>query len=534
MNGKRVAIIGAGVSGLVAIKTCLEEGLQPVCFEKVKQLGGTWVYNEEVGSDPTGPAGIYDGLVTNVNKEMMAFSDFSFQRHIPPYPLREDVRNYYIRYAEEFDLIKHIQFNTTVVEVTKTPDFRETGRWNVCTQHEDGQPQSEIFDAVMVCTGMYSSGIVPNYPGQNEFRRQILHGSQFRCGQNFKDKTILVVGASHSAGDIAILSSDHAKKVYISMRDGAWIVPRIMGRMPTDAYVNQRWRDLIPSWIFKPLIGIKMQSLLDWRALGIQSSKHPANSNSVMINDQLPMKIMSGQVVVRSGLQRFEGSRVIFDDGSYLDDVDCVVYGTGYNPATPFLKENILGNSNQLELYMHVIPPRLAHPTLAAIGYIRSRGAVGPTAELQVRYALKVFKKEVELPSHQDMMADVTRRKDAVVKQYGVNQPKILPTTYNDELARAIGALPSFWSLLLSDPKLAYHFYFSPAFPPWNRMVGPHSRPDARQRILQCREDLLHGIALKTVRPGALKRLEDVDRNRTVLIMLLVLCFLGFLLAVVF
>lgn len=39
MNGKRVAIIGAGVSGLVAIKTCLEEGLKPVCFEKVKQLG---------------------------------------------------------------------------------------------------------------------------------------------------------------------------------------------------------------------------------------------------------------------------------------------------------------------------------------------------------------------------------------------------------------------------------------------------------------------------------------------------------------
>lgn len=83
------------------------------------------------------------------------------------------------------------------------------------------------------------------------------------------------------------------------------------------------------------------------------------------------------------------------------------------------------GNSNQLELYMHVIPPRLAQPTLAAIGYIRSRGAVGPTAELQVRYALKVFKKEVELPSHQDMMADVKRRRDAVVKQYGVNQPKV-------------------------------------------------------------------------------------------------------------
>ena len=36
---KRVAIIGGGISGLVAIKACLEEGMEPHCFERYAELG---------------------------------------------------------------------------------------------------------------------------------------------------------------------------------------------------------------------------------------------------------------------------------------------------------------------------------------------------------------------------------------------------------------------------------------------------------------------------------------------------------------
>ncbi|MEE6515863.1 hypothetical protein FKM82_024987 [Ascaphus truei] len=39
---KKVAVIGAGASGLVAIKSCLDEGLEPTCFEKTDDLGGLW------------------------------------------------------------------------------------------------------------------------------------------------------------------------------------------------------------------------------------------------------------------------------------------------------------------------------------------------------------------------------------------------------------------------------------------------------------------------------------------------------------
>lgn len=43
--GKKVAVIGAGASGLVAIKSCLEEGLEPTCFERTEDIGGLWRFD---------------------------------------------------------------------------------------------------------------------------------------------------------------------------------------------------------------------------------------------------------------------------------------------------------------------------------------------------------------------------------------------------------------------------------------------------------------------------------------------------------
>lgn len=83
------------------------------------------------------------------------------------------------------------------------------------------------------------------------------------------------------------------------------------------------------------------------------------------------------------------------------------------------------GSTSQLELYLHVIPPRLEHPTMAAIGYIVTRGTLGPSAELQSRYAVKVFKKELQLPSRSEMLADIKKRRDGVMQQYNQDTPKV-------------------------------------------------------------------------------------------------------------
>lgn len=41
---KRVAIIGAGASGLTALKNALEYGFEADCFEKSENIGGLWCF----------------------------------------------------------------------------------------------------------------------------------------------------------------------------------------------------------------------------------------------------------------------------------------------------------------------------------------------------------------------------------------------------------------------------------------------------------------------------------------------------------
>ncbi len=86
----RVAILGAGLSGLAAAKCLGEEGLEPVVFEQSPEIGGLWNYHEEA-PDGGGPA--YRSLRTNTSKQISAFSDYPFPEETPDFPTRAEVFN---------------------------------------------------------------------------------------------------------------------------------------------------------------------------------------------------------------------------------------------------------------------------------------------------------------------------------------------------------------------------------------------------------------------------------------------------------
>lgn len=107
MTRKRIAVIGAGASGLSSIKCCLEEGLEPVCFEGTDDIGGLWRFQE---NPEEGRASIYNSVIINTSKEMMCFSDYLIPEHFPNYMHNSQVLEYFRMYAKEFDLLKYIRF----------------------------------------------------------------------------------------------------------------------------------------------------------------------------------------------------------------------------------------------------------------------------------------------------------------------------------------------------------------------------------------------------------------------------------------
>ncbi|XP_023787336.1 dimethylaniline monooxygenase [N-oxide-forming] 5-like [Cyanistes caeruleus] len=106
MAARRVAIIGAGASGLCALKCCLEEGLEPTCFERSKDIGGLWRFEER---PEDGRASIYRSVIINTSKEMMCFSDFPIPEDFPNYMHNSKIMEYFRMYAQHFDLLRHIQ-----------------------------------------------------------------------------------------------------------------------------------------------------------------------------------------------------------------------------------------------------------------------------------------------------------------------------------------------------------------------------------------------------------------------------------------
>ena len=75
---RRVAVIGAGASGLTAIKCCLDDGLVPVCFERTDSIGGLWCYRDK---RLKGQTSVMKSTVTNSSKELMCYSDFPMPKH---------------------------------------------------------------------------------------------------------------------------------------------------------------------------------------------------------------------------------------------------------------------------------------------------------------------------------------------------------------------------------------------------------------------------------------------------------------------
>ncbi|XP_008933767.1 PREDICTED: dimethylaniline monooxygenase [N-oxide-forming] 5, partial [Merops nubicus] len=157
MAAQRVAIIGAGVSGLCALKCCLDEGLVPTCFERSKDIGGLWRFEEY---PEEGRASIYRSVIINTSKEMMCFSDFPIPEDFPNYMHNSKIMEYFRMYAQRFDLLRHIRFRTSVCRVAKRPDFPTTGQWEVVTESE-GKQEAAVFDAVLVCTGHHTDAHLP-------------------------------------------------------------------------------------------------------------------------------------------------------------------------------------------------------------------------------------------------------------------------------------------------------------------------------------------------------------------------------------
>ncbi|KAK3093667.1 hypothetical protein FSP39_018667, partial [Pinctada imbricata] len=122
---KRVCILGAGVAGLAGVKHCLDDGMDPVCYEKDTDIGGLWNYHN-VAKD--GDPGLYNSCSINTSKEMTCYSDFPIPKEFPNFMAHKHFKKYLDLYASNFNLRKHIKFQHMIERIQKADNFEENGQ----------------------------------------------------------------------------------------------------------------------------------------------------------------------------------------------------------------------------------------------------------------------------------------------------------------------------------------------------------------------------------------------------------------------
>lgn len=179
----RIAIIGGGVSGILAIKACKEEEdlfSEIVCYERTSDLGGLWKYrdfdtdNEDQNNNKVSSSSakaidmptVMKGTIANSSKEMSAFSDFPPSPSTPNFMHHKLMYNYIEDYGRHFDCLKHIVYDHEVSLLSKA-----NKGWKLCLRDvATDAKRTEYFDAVLVCTGHHGRPYIPTFPGQKAFR----------------------------------------------------------------------------------------------------------------------------------------------------------------------------------------------------------------------------------------------------------------------------------------------------------------------------------------------------------------------------
>ena len=366
--GERVAVIGAGPSGLAQLRafqsarTGGAEIPEIVCYEKQADWGGLWNYTWRTGLDEFGEpvhCSMYRYLWSNGPKEGLEFADYSFEEHfgkqIASYPPREVLYDYIEGRVKKAGVRDSIRFRTPVRRV----DYdAATGLFNV-TAHDlaSDVETTESFDHVVVANGHFSTPNVPHFDGLDRFNGRVLHAHDFRDAVEFKDKDILIVGTSYSAEDIGSQCWKYGcKSVTVSHRTAA---------------MGYDWPD-------------------NWK--------------------EVPL------------LQKVEGNTCTFKDGSTAD-VDAIILCTGYVHHFPFMASELrLRTANRLataDLYKGVV--WVDNPKLFYLG-MQDQWYTFNMFDAQAWYVRDIVMGRIRVPDREARAADVgdrEAREDAIEDDYG-------------------------------------------------------------------------------------------------------------------
>jgi 4-hydroxyacetophenone monooxygenase len=204
-----VAVIGAGMSGLLMAHRLQQAGVEVTIFEKNTDVGGTWFEN------------VYPGCRVDVPNHLYSYS-FAQTSHWPGFYSTQDVLlDYFQSCAVELDLRRHVEFGTEVVSAAY--DEAE-GRWRLRTRGPHGEAERS-FGAVVSAVGQLNRPRLPDIEGRKRFAGTAFHSAEWDPEVDLRGKRVAVIGTGASAEQLVPAIADQVERLVLFQRTPPWIMP---------------------------------------------------------------------------------------------------------------------------------------------------------------------------------------------------------------------------------------------------------------------------------------------------------------------
>jgi 4-hydroxyacetophenone monooxygenase len=308
---RRALIVGAGESGIVLGARLGQLGISYVIVERHERVGGTWWENRYPGC----------GVDTPNHAYSYSFGTrYPWSRYFAP---RDQVHDYLERCADEFDVRRHIRFETTV---TRADWDEDGGVWRVTLSGRDGE---EIVPADFLVSAIGQFGLpkVPGIDGLETFEGPSFHSASWPQELDLRGKRVAIVGTGASAIQIAPSIVDDVASLTIYQRSPQWVrpIPRYHDAISDDAQCllesvpfYAAWFRFLMLWRYGDGLLPLLEKDPDWphpeRSLNAHNDRHRQQ-----MTDHILRELGDRTDLVEKCLPTYPpyGKRILLDTGWY-------------------------------------------------------------------------------------------------------------------------------------------------------------------------------------------------------------------------
>jgi cation diffusion facilitator CzcD-associated flavoprotein CzcO len=249
------------------------------------------------------------------------------------YPARDD----YVAYLQEYSAGMRLRLGTRVHRIDRTD-----GGWALALE-----AGSLTAAHVVIATGSEAEPVLPDWPGLASFGGTVIHAGQFRNVAAMAGRDVLVVGPGNSGVDLlGYLAASDAGRLWLSARSGMTVTPRRLGGVPLHPVsvalrrLPVRWQDGTARAVQRLAFGDLSRFGYPRPALG-PFTRQLTDGVTIAVDDGFARALKTGRVVMKPGIDRFDGPRVCFADGTSCAP-DVVICATGYRPGIEALAGHLV------------------------------------------------------------------------------------------------------------------------------------------------------------------------------------------------